>query len=75
MTTAPTIPTVPLIRESQIIIRERSFPISQEIIIFVNAIQHRLGLTRSTGMLCVDLNQGGAGTIRFQERQEIKNND
>jgi len=67
MTTAPTV-----IRDSQVILRERSFPISQDVMIFVRAIQDRLGISRATGMLCIDLNQGGVGTVRFREEQEIQ---
>ena len=63
--------TASALRESQTILRERSFPVSNEVMIFVRALQQHLGLSRSTGMLCVDINQGGVGTVRFKEQQGI----
>ena len=51
--------------------RERSFPSSPDITSTARKLCSLLGLAGDTGTLLLDMNNGGIGTIRFQEKHKL----
>lgn len=61
------------VSESHHLVRERKFPLSQDISSALQSLSRALGLRESsaTGTLLVDINQGGIGSIRFREEKKV----
>jgi hypothetical protein len=59
-------------RETQTIIRERDFPITFQVMQLASALRDHLNLTKSTGTIQIDLNQGGICSVRFREEKKVK---
>ena len=55
------------ISERHHLIRERSFPASADIAYVLKLLRS----SHSTGMLMIDVNEGGVGSIRFREETKV----
>lgn len=54
-------------RDSHILVRERRFPPTQDLV----ALMHFLRDARSTGMLMINLSQGSVCTLRYREEINV----
>lgn len=55
------------VRETTTVTREQHFPSAVDIVHLMRELRRR----RATGKLCVDYNQGGIGSVRFSESQQL----
>jgi hypothetical protein len=60
------------VRETQTIIRERSFPTTVQIMQLAAALRDHMSLGRATGTIQIGLNAGGVQFVNFREEKKIK---